>query len=222
MRTAPEGQTAAATALAARYPALWHCCFIGAWPGICAFGLHSVASLTELAAAPAPLRKHVVQELRTHPERLELPDGHHAVLRDQAPLRSRRLERHLKDIGEADWLALLNARVFLFNREPDVRRLLGAYKDKAEGQDVIKLKTAALLAACQGRVEVTTGNSGALPRTTGPSRGRDTFMPLATFPANEVGTIKEVTVLGGIDNVPALTSSVIRHHSDGTKRRIWP
>ena len=130
------------------------------------------------------------------------------------------LERHLKDIGEAEWLALLNARVFLFTREPDVRRLLDAYK--TEGQDVIKLKTAALLAACQDRAEVTTSNSGALPRTTGPSRGHDTFTPLATFPANKVATIKEVTVLGGIDDVQPLTSSVIRHQPGGTKRRIWP
>jgi hypothetical protein len=112
------------------------------------------AAVAALAAAPAPLRKHITQELRIRSEYLELPDGHHAVLRDQRSPGSRRLERHLKDIGEAEWLALLDARVFLFTREPDVRRLLDAYK--AEGQDVIKLKTAALLAACQGLVEVTT------------------------------------------------------------------
>jgi hypothetical protein len=214
------GRTATAAALAARYPALWHCCFIGAWPGICVYGLQSVGGLAELAQVPAPLRERIVQQRRTRPERLQLPDGHQAVLRDQGPLRSRNFERHLKDLDVEAWLALLNARVFLFTRERHVQRLLEAYK--SEGQEVIKLKTSALLAACAGRVEVTTINSGALPRTTSPSRGTDTFVPLAAFPADKVATIQEVTVLGGIDNVQPLTTSVIRHVPDGTKRRIWP
>jgi hypothetical protein len=220
MREVAGGQTAAAAALATRYPALWHCCFIGAWPGICAYGLQSVASLAELAQVPAPLHEHIIQQRRTRSERLELPDGHLAVLRDQGPLRSRSLERHLKDIGEEAWLALLNARVFLFTRTGHVQRLLDAYK--TEGQDVIKLKTSALLAACADRVEVTTINAGALPRTISPSRGTDTFVPLAAFPADKVAAIQEVTVVGGIENIQPLTTSVIRHHPDGTKRRIWP
>lgn len=135
------------------------------------------------------LREHIIQQRRTRSERLELPDAHQAVLRDQGPLRSRSFERHLKDIGVAAWLTLLNTRVFLFTRERHVQRLLEAYK--TEGQDVIKLKTAALLAACADRVEVTTINSGALPRTTSPSRGTDTFVPLATFPAGKVAAIQE-------------------------------
>jgi hypothetical protein len=98
----------------------------------------------------------------------------------------------------------------------------GCSTPTSEGQDVIKLKTAAVLAACHGRVEVTISNSGALPRRTHPSQGRGTFVRLATFPADKVATIKEVTVLGGIDIVQPLTSSVIRHHPDGTKQRIWP
>ena len=215
-----EGRTAAAAALAARYPALWHCCFIGAWSGICAYGLQSVADLAELAQVPVQLRERIIQQRRPRAERLELPDGHQAVLRDQGPLRSRNFERHLKSIGAKAWLALLNARVFLFTQERHVQRLLEVYK--SEGQEVIKLKTAALLAACADRVEVTTINSGALPRTTSPSRGTDTFAPLATFPADKVATIQEVTVVGGIENIQPLTTSVIRHRPDGTKRRIWP
>jgi hypothetical protein len=215
-----EGRTPVILALAARHPALWHCCFIGAWPGICVHGLQSVASLAELAQVPSQLRGHMLRQRRTQSERLELPDGHQAVLRDQAPLRSRKLGRHLEDMGEEDWFTLLNARVFLFTQERHVRRLLAAYAD--EGQDVIKLKTSALLAACGDRVEVATVNSGALPRTSSPSRGRRTFVPLATFPANNVAMIQEVTVLGGINDIQPLTTSVIRHHPDGTKRRIWP
>jgi hypothetical protein len=215
-----EGRTVAAAALAARYPALWHCCFSGAWPGICAYGLQSVASLAELAQVPARLRERLIHQRRTRSERLDLPHAHQAVLRDQGPLSSRSLEHHLKGIGVEAWLALLSARVFLFTRERHVQRLLVAYK--ADGQEVIKLKTAALLAACAGRVEVTTINSGALPRTTSPSRGADTFVPLETFPADKVAAIQEVTVLGGIENIQPLTTSVIRHVPDGTRRRIWP
>jgi hypothetical protein len=216
----PGGRTATAAALAARYPALWHCCFIGAWPGICTYGLQSVASLAELAQVPAPLRERITQQRRARSERLELPDAHQAVLRDQGPLHSGSFEQHLKGISVEAWLALLNARVFLFTRERHVQRLLEAYR--TEGQEVIKLKTAALLAACADRVEVTTINSGALPRTTSPSRGTDTFVPLAAFPADKVTTIQEVTVLGSIDNIQSLTTSVIRHAPNGAKRRIWP
>jgi hypothetical protein len=72
-------------------------------------------------------------------------------------MRSRSFEDHLKGISVAAWLALLNARVFLFTQQRYVQRLLKAYK--TEGQEVIKLKTAALLAAYADRVEVTTINA---------------------------------------------------------------
>ena len=91
-----------------------------------------------------------------------------------------------------------------------------------QGQDVIKFKSASLLAAYKGRIEITTGNSGALPRTAQPSRGRDMFVPLAAFPSDRVAAIQEVTILGGIDRVVPFVTSVIRHYPDGSKHRIWP
>jgi hypothetical protein len=193
---------------------------MGAWAGIQAYGLQSATRLAELAEIPAAQREQLMRELRAEVERLELPNGAHAVLRDQHPLVSRRLTHHLKDMSEEHWLELLNGRVFLFAQERHVKRLIGTYVD--QGQDVIKFKSASLLAAYEGRIEVTTGNSGALPRTAQPSRGRDTFMPLAAFPSDRVAAIQEVTIPGGIDRVVPFVTSVIRHYPDGSKRRIWP
>jgi len=110
--------------------------------------------------------------------------------------------------------------VFLFTQEAHVQRLLKAYADR--GQDVLKLKTASLLAAYEGHIEVSTRNSGALPRTSQPSRGRHTFVPLADFPADQVAAIQEVTILGGIDQIEPFVTNVIRYRPDGSKHRIWP
>jgi hypothetical protein len=126
--------------------------------------------------------------------RLQLPNGTQAVLRDQHPLHARRLSSHLQDLSLEQWLQLLNARVFLFTKEPHSQRLIKAYAD--QGQDMLKLKTASLLAAYEGQIEVSTRNSGALPRTSQPSRGRHTFVPLVDFPADQVAAIQEVTILG--------------------------
>jgi hypothetical protein len=87
---------------------------------------------------------------------------------------------------------------------------------------VLKLKTASLLAAHEDQVEVTTRNSGALPRTSQPYRGRHTFVPLADYPPDQVARIQEVTILGGIDQIESFVTNVIRYRPDGFKHRIWP
>jgi hypothetical protein len=209
-----------AVALSRRWPALWHCSFAGAWPGIQLYGLQSTARLLELAKVPAAQRRQLMLLPRAEVGRVQLPNGAQAVLRDQHPLASRRLSRALRDMNQDQWLQLLNARVFLFTQEPHAQRLLKAYAD--QGQDVLKLKTTSVLAAYAGQIEVSTRNSGALPRTSQPSRGRHTFVPLADFPPDQVAAIQEVTILGGIDQIEPFVTNVIRYRPDGSKLRVWP
>jgi hypothetical protein len=215
-----SGLGRAAVALSRRRPALWHCTFMGAWPQIQAYGLLSVARLVELAKSPVVQRQQLMLMPRADVWRVQLPNGGQALLRDQHPLHSRRLHRYLDEMSQEQWLQLLNARVFLFTQELHVQRLIKAYSD--QGQDVLKLKTASLLAAHEDQVEVTTRNSGALPRTSQPSRGPNTFVLLAEFPPDRVAAIQEVTILGGVERIEPFVTNVIRYHPDGSKRRIWP
>ncbi len=210
----------ASLALSRLRPGLWHCAFMGAWAGIQAYGLQSATRLVDLAKLPTAQGQELIRAPRPTAERLGLPNGGQAILRDQHPLHSRRLAHHLNDVSAEEWLHLLNARVFLFTHQRHAQELAEVYS--AQGQDVLKLKTASLLAAYEDQVEVTTINSGALPRTAQPSRGRDTFVPLAAFPAERVAAIQEVTILGGIDRIVPFVTSVVRHRPDGSKHRVWP
>ena len=214
------GPGPSAVALSRRWSALWHCSFAGAWPGIQAYGLQSTARLLELAKVPATQRQQLLRLPRAEVSRIQFPNGAQAILRDQHPLSSRRLSRALQDLSQEQWLQLLNARVFLFTQEPHARRLIKVYVD--HGQEVLKLKTASLLAAYESQIEVSTRNSGALPRTSQPSRGRHTFVPLADFPPDHVAAVQEVTILAGIDQIEPFVTNVIRYRPDGSKQRVWP
>jgi hypothetical protein len=176
--------------------------------------------LLELAKVPATQRQQLLLLPRAEVSRIQFPNGAQAVLRDQHPLSPRRLRHALQDLSQEQWMELLNARVFLFTQEPHARRLIKVYAD--QGQDVLKLKTASFLAAYEGHIEVSTRNSGALPRTGQPSRGRHTFVPLANFPPDQVAAIQEVTILGGIDQIEPFVTNVIRYRPDGSKYRVWP
>lgn len=143
---------------------------------------------------------------------LEHPSGHLVRVRDQRPMVRAGIDAHLDGIGLGEWLSLLNDRVFFFARQKDLTTLLARYQ--AEGQDVVVLDTARLLAAAGGRVEVTTVSPGAPEGWSScRCRGRDTFVPLAEF-TGTVADIMEVTVLGGLGEMGALVRRVVRHHPD--------
>ncbi len=193
-------------ALARVRPNLFHATAYGAWPLIAEHGLRTAAD------AAAGAGRESLDRLRSTPVDLDLPGGYRVRVRDQRAMERAGIEDHLDGVDLAEWLALLNARVFLFARQKDLTTLIARYQ--REGQDVLTFDTARLLAAAGRRVEVTDVSPGApQPFAHCPCRGRDTFVPLADY-RGAVEDIAEVTVVGGLDDVTRLVRRVVRQHPD--------
>lgn len=192
-------------AFAARHPRLWRVSSAGSADGIRRHGLRTARSLAALAG-------HALADAR-RPRALELalPDGTPVRITDNAPLREARLARVLKDgLAVADWMAMLNDRVFFW---PDpalgeanraARRRLG-YDSEWHVFD-----TRRLLAPVWDRAEIAPFNTGATLRAP-PRRGRTTFAPLAGLDweawrrrrraagvVRGLDAVKEVTVRGDV------------------------
>jgi hypothetical protein len=186
---------------------LFHATAYGAWDSIAESGLLPADQL--LAGDPRLLTARnasiAAKDLA----------GHDVIIRDQRAMVRSNIETHLDGIALADWLAILNQRVFLFARQKDLITLLGRYQE-TEGQDVLVFDTARLLAAARGRVQVATVAATApVAWERCRCRGRHTFEPLDAF-AGDIADIQEVTVVGAVAQVPDLVVRVMRHHPDRT------
>jgi len=191
---------------------LFHAAPYGAWPSIAGHGLRTAAQLAEEAGRPPMVT------LRDDPVDLDQPwPG--LRLRDQRALARSRVEDRLDGLSLAEWVAVLNERVFLYAQQKDLGTLLARYQ--REGQDVLVFDTARLVAAGGPRVEVTTVALGApLAEDRGPlSRGL--FQPLASF-GDSPGDIVEVTVVGGLEDVDGLVTRVVRYHPDRRTEVLVP
>ena len=196
-----------ARALARLRPSLFHVTALGAWPSIAELGLRTAAQLADLAD------QHPLTSIRA--DRLDLVEGDGAWLirlRDQRPMLRAQIESHLDGVTLQQWLDLVNSRVYFCARQKDLTTLLMRYQN--EGQDLVVFDTAKLLAAAAERVEVTAVSSGSPVAWGGcPCRGRDTFIPLPSFPG-AAADIEEVTVLDGLASVDRLVTRVVRYHPD--------
>jgi hypothetical protein len=124
------------------------------------------------------------------------------------------IESHLDGVDLGQWLEILNQRAFFFARQKDLTTFLGRYREM--GQDVLVFDTARLLTAAKGRVEVATvGSTAPVPWERCPCRNRSTFLPIDSF-AGDVADIQEITVIGGVEQVPDLVVRVMRYHPDRT------
>lgn len=192
-------------AFAALHPRLWRICARGSAAGIRPHGLLPASELAARAGhALTPAR-------RPRAVALTLPDGTPVTLTDNAPLSELRLSRILDDgLTAADWMTMLNARVFFWPSKASgesnakARRKLG-YEDEWHA-----FETLALLTPVWDRAEIAPFNTGATIHVP-PRRGRATFAPLAGLDLAEwrgrrraAGTVRgldvvrEVTVRGGI------------------------
>jgi hypothetical protein len=141
--------------------------------------------------------------------------GHDISIRDQKTMMRSNIETHLDGIGLAEWLEILNQRVFFFARQKDLITFLARYQE-TEGQDVLVFNAARLLAAAKGRTEVAT-----VPVTAPVAwercrcRSQGSFELVDSF-AGDVADVQEVTIVGPVENVPDLVVRVMRYHPDRT------
>lgn len=203
----------------ARCPRLWHVAPAGAWEQISEHGFLTASQLIERSDLDPAAKRVLSEEPRR--EHVTLPVfGGRAVLRDQGPLFARKdLTTILGDgLTTADWIHLLNRRIYLFASQAPLRKVLDKYVAQNGGQDVIEISPAALLEVAADRIELAAQNTGAIARKKGPQKGLDTFVPLHTFPNVRP---HEVTVVGGIPSTAAVIS-VERHRRSGQVALVHP
>ena len=197
-------------AFAARVPRLWRLAVRGAGEGIRRHGLLPTAEIVARAGLPA------FAEPRRAPVPVTLPDGTPVTITDNRPLSFARLASILDDgLAPADWLAMLDARVFLW---PD--RSLGSGNLVARRRIGLESEwqcydTMTLLAPVWALAEIAPINTGATLHVP-PRRGPATFAPLSGLDLAEwrarrreagakkgLDDVKEVTVRGSMPSAGA-------------------
>lgn len=193
---------------------LWHVAPGGAWEGIAARGLRTAEQLIGEAVLDDGDRARLLTEPRATDLTLTV-DGSEVLLRDQAALANHADPASIMEDGlsVAEWVALLNRRVFLFSTPAPMKALLAKYAELHGAQDRISFSPMRLSQVAAGHLELTRSNIGALARTRGVQKRRDDFVPLSRVPGD--ATPKEVTIVEGLDDLSAVTR-VERHYPDGT------
>ena len=192
-------------AFAARFPRLWRLAELGSHAGIARHGLLTAAQAAKRAGVD------LQPDRRADFVDLVLPDGTPVAISDNRPLSVARLSRVLTDgLSPADWMSMLNDRVFFWT-DPgrgaahlDARRRLGR---TSEWQC---FDTLGLLSSVWDRAEIAPFNTGSTVRTA-VRRGKGTFAPLAGLDYGAwrrarrdqglrkgLDTVREVTVRGGV------------------------
>ena len=199
-------------------PVLCHVAAPGAWSSIREHGFRTAAQLIAAADLTDDERATLLNEPRRETVTLSV-SGRAVQLRDQAPLLKRRDVGSLMgdDMTVADWIQVLNERVYLFADRTAMAKVLSKYVDVDGAQEVITLSPRRFIETFRSVVELSDQNTGAVARKAGPQKNRRTFRLLHDFPSNKRPS--EVTVVGGFTDL----SSVIyvdRHHRDGTKIRL--
>jgi hypothetical protein len=166
---------------------IYHLAEAANWPSIERSGLHSAATLLELAGVRGARREALERQQR--PAHAELPGG--AQLRDQRPMPADALARCLVGLSPAEWYALVNARVFFWLDPARLDRHRAACEPRP--QVVLEIDTAALVAAYAEHVELTPINTGNARRRPA-RRGAATFVPYARW--CESGWAHEAAGLG--------------------------
>ena len=194
--------------LSTRHPRLFHVTEPGASASIRRFGLLSTSRLLDLFDLSG--NERAALELKRRPAAVPLchPRYGQAVLNDNLPLSERGLASCLDDgLIPADWLKMLNARVFFWADADGLDRLLTARVNRDRPREVIVVDTLGLARAHADRMELCPINSGATLRRPA-RRGLATFSPLAAHSYDQwrrlrgrLDRIREVVVRGGVPDI---------------------
>lgn len=199
-----------------RCPALWHVAPAGAWATIRETGLRTAAQL--IAASDLEPDERRAMEETPRPDAVTLQvDGAEVRLRDQAPLLKADLSAVLEPgISVADWVQLLNRRVYLFADRTAMDKLLTKYIELDGAQEVISFSPRRLLDTAPFQIELAAQNTGALARRSGQYKGRDTFLSISRSPDKRPA---EVTIVDGLEDLASVVR-VERYDADGTRTSL--
>lgn len=200
--------------LAERHPKLYHVTEPGAWENIKRFGLLSTSQILDLFEIHGLERAQLETKRRATAIALQHASHGQIILNDNIPLNEKALEKCLDDhLTPADWLRLLNSRVFFWASEEKVNRHLEARLNRTRKREVLVVDTLKLAKTHSEKIELCPINSGASFRKAA-RRGLHTFTPMLKHPYSEWSklrgkrdTICEVTVL---DHVMDIEDHVIQ------------
>lgn len=196
-----------------RCPSLWHVAPAGSWETIRQRGLMTAAQLIDASDLDEDQRTELHETPRPHAVPLTV-DGVEVVLRDQGPLFKADLATVLEPgMTVADWVRILNRRIYLFTDQAAMRKVLDKYLASDGAQDVISFSPRRLFDADWSRIELSAQNTAAIARRSDPYKGRDTFLPITRFPDRRPA---EVTIVGGIHDLGSVVR-VERHAADGSR-----
>ena len=188
---------------------LWHVAPAGAWDRISRRGFLTAEQLIGEAQLDEGERRTLLTAPRRHPVSLKLESGQ-VTLRDQGPLfKTKDLQSILGDgLSIADWIHLLNRRVYFFTDQKNMQALVDKYVKLEGAQDVLILSPMRLYDVAKNRIELAAQNTGAIARRPGVKKYRNTFMPVGQFPNQKPS---EVTVLDGVDDLSVIVSAERRY-----------
>lgn len=194
-------------------------------PGILRHGLLPTSALLSLFEVPDAERPAIERKRRPGSVTLAHPVHGRAVITDNLPLSEAALEACLDDgLAPADWLALLNGRVFFWPDREGLGRLLGARLNRGRERSVLVFDTLGLARAHGERMELAAINTGSTIRRPA-RRGRSTFTPLRRHDYEAWqrlrggrDRIREVTVVGGVS--PIAEHLVGQHRVTGSGEGI--
>lgn len=208
--------------LSARHPRLYHATDPANLEGILRYGLLSTSRILSLHGWSEAEHDAFVRSRRSESQVLQHQDLGQAVITDNSPLLEGPLARCLDDgLTPADWCVKLNERAFFFVSASDLNGLLHASATRQRDRLVLVLNTLGVATAYADHMELSPINSGNSRRAAA-RRGQATFTPLLRHSYEQwrrlrmehgdktsLDSIKEVTVVGGIDHV---TSYLERHY----------
>ena len=199
---------------------LFHMAADGAWPSILRHGLFSTSAVLDVAGVDGEERVRL--EERRRPDSVAITvDGDEFILRDQKPLNESKLERCLVDMTVAEWLRMLNGKVFLWPTRERCEQLLDARAYRDHVHTIIEFDTARLLE--RHSASVSPINSGAVLYDP-PQRGTFTFTTIDEFPVDKYRKrgrrkmIAEVAVDYAIPDAAEITTDVWRAGRHGWVR----
>jgi hypothetical protein len=217
-----DEQTMTPEELSSRHPRLFHVTFPGAWDGIRQRGLLPTSRLLDVFELPTEQRDRIERARRATAIAIAHPLHGTAVINDQLPMSETALADCLDDgLEPADWLSMLNRRVFFWCDEEGLARLLGARANRTRALDVLVVDTLGLARAYARKIELCPINSGATIRKPA-RRGLSTFTPLLELSyaawsqkRNTRDRIREVTVVDGVPDIERFVLEVRRVSRQG-------
>jgi len=194
--------------LATRHPYLYHVTEPGAWKSIKQNGLLSTTRLLDLFEIDKEQRTTIETKRRLSPVVIEHSHYGKVIINDNLPLIEKSLAKCLDHgLTTADWLRILNSRVFFWASKDGLNRLLGARLNRNRAREVLVVDTLSLAKAYTDQIELCPINSGATIRKPA-RRGLNTFSPLGKYSFEEWSKLRgrrdhivEITIRDAIADI---------------------